>query len=252
MKQNDFPGFFRVAILGFLSLGTAAVAFLGFYFFMKKPSAPDGFEIVNWYEVTGLHRPIAQFESVYWSPDATLILRDYFDDHPNEVAGRSVLDIGTGTGLLGLYALERGASTVVGTEVNPSASACAKFNASYLGFSDRFETRLVERLSSEAYEVIGEDERFDLIISNPPWHNRGDVETLPLRNRAGSDPGHELMESILKGVPDHLSPDGVAYLVYIDYHRDLVLQKAAALGLEASVLDERDGEVCIEIRFGSL
>jgi methylase of polypeptide subunit release factors len=122
-----------------------------------------------------------------------------------------VLDIGTGTGIQALTALERGAERVVATDINPAAAANARYNADRRGWGDRLDVRLVSPDAPGAYAVIGPEERFDLIVSNPPFFD-GTVRS-PLEY-AGLDEGHQLLRSILGGLRDHLKPGGSAMLCF--------------------------------------
>jgi predicted nicotinamide N-methyase len=51
-------------------------------------------------------------------------------DHPDVVAGRPVLDVATGSGLVALAAARAGASTVTATDVDDYAVAATRLNAS--------------------------------------------------------------------------------------------------------------------------
>ncbi len=70
----------------------------------------------------------------------------------------SVLDVGTGTGILGIAAAKLGAARVVGTDTDPRAVEVARENAKANGVSDRFESGFLP-LSS----VPGS---FDLVVGN--------------------------------------------------------------------------------------
>jgi tRNA G37 N-methylase Trm5 len=52
--------------------------------------------------------------------------------------GKSVFDLGTGTGVLSFIFLQRGAVSAIGTDVEPAAIACARANAERLGLAERF------------------------------------------------------------------------------------------------------------------
>jgi ribosomal protein L11 methyltransferase len=69
-----------------------------------------------------------------------------------------VLDIGTGTGILALAALELGAKRAVGTDNDPEALRVARENAVLNGFGDRLT------LSSSDPAELGE--RFDVVVAN--------------------------------------------------------------------------------------
>ena len=114
---------------------------------------------------------LVQFDSVFWDPQDTISLRKLIRDS-GLVKDKTVLEIGCGSGLLGLCCLKSGASNVAATDVNQSAVANAKYNAKWLGLEKGFDVRLVPIDDSGAYTVLEPDEKFDLIISNPPWVNR--------------------------------------------------------------------------------
>jgi predicted nicotinamide N-methyase len=57
----------------------------------------------------------------------------YILDHPATVAGRRVLDVGAGSGLVAIAAARCGAAVVVATEIDPLAAAAARLNAGACG-----------------------------------------------------------------------------------------------------------------------
>jgi predicted nicotinamide N-methyase len=58
-----------------------------------------------------------------------LALARFLLDEPGQVRGRSVIDIGTGSGLCAIVAARLGASDVVAVDVDPLATAAAELNA---------------------------------------------------------------------------------------------------------------------------
>lgn len=50
-------------------------------------------------------------------------------DNPAEVAGRTVLDFATGSGLVGIAAMKAGASSVTGCDIDPFCAAAVAMNA---------------------------------------------------------------------------------------------------------------------------
>ncbi len=56
------------------------------------------------------------------------MLARYLLDHPNTVAGRRVLDLGTGSGLVAIAAAKCGAIAVTAVDIDPHAIAAAKLN----------------------------------------------------------------------------------------------------------------------------
>ena len=212
------------------------------------------FQTVETPELTG--HELVQFESVFWEPDDTVSLRKLIAED-NIADGRSVLEIGTGTGLLSLICLSNGAGPVVATDINPAAAANARYNAARLELESDLEVRLVDPESPGAFSVIKPDERFDLIISNPPWEDGTVAEP---SEHAFYDPGFALMDSILEGLKKHLNPGGRCLLAY--GHSPAItrlLSKAKDLGYQTKVLDDRKLEsldqdflpgMLIEVRLG--
>jgi predicted RNA methylase len=165
---------------------------------------------VHWVSVEDLPLPLAQFETVFWDPRDTPSLRQLLRE-TDVVRGRRVLEIGTGTGLLALCALQAGATNAVATDINANAVLNARFNAALLGFTSRLEVRQVALTKPGAYEVIKPDEQFDVIISNPPWVNRVPQN---IAEFALYDASFHLLRTLLDGLPKHLKPGGRCLLAY--------------------------------------
>lgn len=180
---------------------------------------------------------IVQFESVFWEPDDTVSLRNLIVDDAI-VASRDVLEIGTGTGIISILCLQNEAKSVVATDINSAAVANAKYNAAMLVPESTLDVRLVSKDSPGAFAVIEDNERFDLILSNPPWEDR--VATKPA-DHAYYDPGFLLMDSLLDGLPKHLKRGGRCLLAYghVPAIKRLKVESAKR-NLEFKILDERD------------
>lgn len=73
---------------------------------------------------TGLAPP---FWAVAW-PGGQVLAR-YLLDHPAVAAGRSVLDVGSGSGLVAIAAAKAGAASVIASETDPLARAAIELNA---------------------------------------------------------------------------------------------------------------------------
>ncbi|MCS7467099.1 class I SAM-dependent methyltransferase [Stieleria sp. ICT_E10.1] len=205
-------------------------------------------------EVDG--QPLVQFESVFWEPDDTTSLRKLIVED-QIAAGRSVLEIGTGTGLLSLLCLANGAQKVVATDINPAAVSNARYNVAMHQLDESFDVRQVSPSDPSAFAVLRPEERFDLIVSNPPWE---DGKVAAPSDHAFYDPDFALMDSLLAGLPKHLNPGGRCLLAY--GHAPAItrlLSEADALGYQTKVLDDRDVDqlplnflpgMLIEVRLG--
>lgn len=204
----------------------------------SRTATVDGteYKIRKWADVEGLERRIAIFETVFWEPDDTRSLRELIRT-TDVVRGKTILEIGTGSGLLPLCCLQAGAGHVVATDVNPAAVANAKYNAGLLGLGSRLDVRLVPLDDAGAYAVIAEGEQFDLIISNPPWENQ---QPASIDEYALYDPGFALLHSLLSGMQRHLKDDGRAWLAYGCREAILAMLKLAPeLGLKVTIFDPR-------------
>lgn len=83
-----------------------------------------------------------------------------------------ILDVGVGTGCLLLTLLaELPHARGVGSDIATAALDTAKLNAEQLGLADR--VRFVEARSLQGF-----DERFDIVVSNPPYIPRQDIAGL--------------------------------------------------------------------------
>ena len=77
--------------------------------------------------------------------------------------GCSVLDIGTGTGVIALMAAQRGAGKVVAIEIDAAAAVQAAANASQSEWADKIEVVTADVAGYHS------DIRFERILSNPPY-----------------------------------------------------------------------------------
>jgi tRNA1(Val) A37 N6-methylase TrmN6 len=180
---------------------------------------------------------IIQFESVFWEPDDTVSLRKKILDD-RIAASRDVLEIGCGTGLISILCLQNDAKSVVATDINPAAVANTQYNVAMLAPDEKLDVRQVEVDSPSAFAVIKPGEKFDLIISNPPWEDG--VVAKP-GDHAFYDPGFELMDSLLDGLPQHLKPGGRCLLAYGHVPAiERLLEEAKKRQFEFKVLDDRE------------
>lgn len=118
---------------------------------------------------------------------------------------RDALDLGTGCGVQALH-LDSHAAHVVATDVSSRALAMAGLNASLAGA--QWDLRQGDLFAPVAGEA------FDLVVSNPPFviGPVADPEDR-LVYRDGGRRGDGFLEELVRGLPDHLTPGGVATLI---------------------------------------
>ncbi len=124
--------------------------------------------------------------------------------------GCSILDLGTGSGAIGLALLTGvGAATGVATDISAVALRTARLNAGRLGLADRFET-----VESDWFAAVSGT--FDLIVSNPPYIPSGEIAGLEPEVRnfdprwaldGGAD-GLDAYRAIARGAAGHLRSGG--------------------------------------------
>ena len=122
-----------------------------------------------------------------------------------------VLDLCTGSGCLAILAAQAfPEARVDAIDLSPDALAVARRNVDDYQLGSRL--RLVE--SNAFAEIAGE--RYDVIISNPPYVNAESMAALPEEYRrepelalASGEDGLDFTRLILKEAADHLNPKGV-------------------------------------------
>ena len=212
--------------------------------YAAAPVDPAALRIKAWHFVDGFTHELAQFDTVFWEPRDTTSLRGYLSND-SSLAGTRVLEIGTGTGLVALWCAQLGAAQVIATDINPQAVANAGYNAELLGLADRIEVRWVPADNPTPFAVVAEHERFDVIISNPPW------EDAPIEEIAAAalyDPNFQLLTGILTESPRYLKPNGKLLLAYGALTAiERILATAPQLGWQVKVCDERQLESLPEV-----
>jgi len=122
-----------------------------------------------------------------------------------------ILDLCTGSGCIGIacaHLFED--ATVVLSDISTDALAVARDNIARHDLGDR-----VAAVASDLFDGLP-GERFDLIISNPPYVDAGDFNTLPEEFRhepalalASGDDGLDFTRRLLAEAADHLTPEGI-------------------------------------------
>ena len=75
-------------------------------------------------------------------------------DHPDQVAGCSVLDFATGSGLIGIAAMKAGAASVLATDIDPFCTSAVALNTQANGVSVTFTDRNLLEAPPPAVDLI--------------------------------------------------------------------------------------------------
>lgn len=127
------------------------------------------------------------------------------------IAPRRILDLCTGSGCLAILAARAfPAARVDAADLSAPALAVAKKNV----LRHRLARR-VRLIRSDLFDSL-RGEKYDLIVSNPPYVTTASMRSLPPEYRyepglalAGGKDGLELVSRIIAAAPAHLSPGGL-------------------------------------------
>ena len=122
-----------------------------------------------------------------------------------------ILDLGVGSGVISVtMANELADCAIVALDVSTEAIDVAKKNAATLGGLKKIDFR-----RSQLFSALTNDDKFALILSNPPYISEDEYRTLepevladPRQALVGGADGLDIIRAILKQAPDYLAPDG--------------------------------------------
>jgi len=145
-----------------------------------------------------------------------------------------LLDLGTGSGAIALAVASAAPnSLVIATDQSLEALAIAKTNAKQLHLEAQ-----VQFFLGSWYEAIGKDVLFDLILSNPPYiergdpHlNQGDLRFEPIEALTDQSNGLSCLEVIISQATSFLNPHGLLAVEHGFDQSDAVLKLMRAAGL---------------------
>lgn len=139
----------------------------------------------------------------------------------------SVLDIGSGTGLLSFMALQRTGAKITGVEIDrPSYEECLQ---NILLNKKQSEIEVIHSTFQDFAVIAGRT--FDHIISNPPWFNNSYSSSDSNRNTARQNASLPIYE-LFEGVGRLLSEKGV-FSVIIPYENEaFFIAEAEKIGLK--------------------
>ena len=123
---------------------------------------------------------------------------------------KSILDIGTGTGVIALMLAQRFTDAMIdAVEIDPDATKTARKNFRESSFAKRLQ---VFDLGFEEYFQLHGDKKYDLIVSNPPFYVSSLKSPGAKKNLAKhTDVG--FFEQLIIAISAHLTPIGYCWLV---------------------------------------
>jgi release factor glutamine methyltransferase len=149
-----------------------------------------------------------------------------------DLRGKSVVEVGCGSGILSLSAARAGAREVVALDINPAAAEAAQANAA--------KNRLpqVKSLRSDLFSALPSSRKFDVIISSPPSFSGEPRDEADRAWHAG--PGYRDILPLFDQAAERLAPDGRMYLlISSDTNRPLMDRLIDAAGFSCREVGRR-------------
>ncbi|HPF46981.1 MAG: peptide chain release factor N(5)-glutamine methyltransferase [Alphaproteobacteria bacterium] len=227
-------------------------------------------ELMALVELRAQRMPMSQIfgEKEFWSltfkvtkdtltprPDSETLIEAALNKLDDNNKQYRILDLGTGTGCLLLTLLsERPNATGLGIDISEEALVVAKENAANLNLAARADFHL-----SNWTDNIENSEKFDLIISNPPYIGLDERETLPpevvnyepeMALFSGED-GLDDYKKLSQQLSAYLSSDGFI-LVEIGYRQSSAVKEiftSAGFNQITKYKDLADRDRCLMIEF---
>jgi methylase of polypeptide subunit release factors len=136
---------------------------------------------------------------------------------PLPAGATTAFDVGTGTGVLAAVLARRGFKSVVATDQDARALACAHENLVRLGLASK-----VHIVQANLFPPG----QADVVLCNPPWVPARPSSPLEY---AVYDPDSAMLRGFLAGLREHLAPGGEGWLIISDLAEHLGLRSRAQL-----------------------
>jgi len=192
-------------------------------------------------------------EHRFYVDERVIIPRSYFleiipqqlnDWLPDPKKVRAVVDVCTGSGCLAILLADHFTKAKIDAiDLSPDALEVAKINVAEHGFAQRITLH-----ESDVFDAVPK-QKYDIILSNPPYEPSKHVNKLPAEYRCeprmsldGGKDGLDIIRKLLRQSRDRLQPHGIV-LIEIGGLREAMDKEFAAL--EPHWLHTHDGSDCI-------
>ncbi|MCL5675457.1 MAG: methyltransferase [Candidatus Marsarchaeota archaeon] len=178
-------------------------------------------------EISGSEEVYAPSEDSYLAAE---LIAEYLEEHRERKALR-VLDMGTGSGILGIFASTfSNVEETVLADISKSALLLAGRNIE--SNREKISSRIT-LMRSDLFDSFDAESKFDLIIFNAPYlpheKNRDKLE----RSWNGGGGGVEVLEKFLGHAVNFIRSEGELLLVYSSFSdAESLMRCAQALGLQ--------------------
>jgi release factor glutamine methyltransferase len=143
---------------------------------------------------------------------AVIAVLDHLKHRPAEAPPPRIVDVGTGSGAIAIAVAKHAPSALItAVDVSPKALQVARSNAEAHGVPERID--LVE---SDLLNALPAGAHFDIVVSNPPYVSRAELEQLSPEVRdhephlalVSGETGMEVIARLIPQAAERLSPGG--------------------------------------------
>ena len=206
---------------------------------MENVSMPDVLRIDRWQKgrqklfksvpvdgkmIKYLGKEFKVYPNTFWPfTDSKPLVKNFHIQH-----GESVLDVGTGSGVIAIFSCYQGAGKVVGIDINPAAIKSAKHNVKMHGFE-----KVMKVVKSNLFDNIA-GQKFDVITANIPFRDKFAHDIVA---RAQWDTDFQTNTRFFSEVGNHLNPGGRIYFIHSNFgETDRVKKLAKAAGFSVKTI----------------
>lgn len=140
----------------------------------------------------------------------------------------SILDMGSGKGIQAITCKNQGFDNILSIDINPD--------------SERFlKKHKIKFILSDLFKNINKNEKFNLIIFNPPYlpDDKKEPKDSKTETTAGKN-GYELIIKFLTQARSHLKKPGTILLLFSSLSRpEIILKKAKELSYEYRLINKK-------------
>ena len=142
-----------------------------------------------------------------------------------------ILDVGTGSGSLAiLSAMAFPKARVDAIDIDEDALVVASINIEHYQLADR-----VRLIQSDGFSALEQGESYDLILSNPPYVSRTEVDRLPKEYRheprkalEAADEGLAMAIRLLSEVKEYLMDNGI-FVMEVGYNAEALQRRFSSV-----------------------
>ncbi len=170
---------------------------------------------------------------------------EIFAKHLPVKAGEKMLEIGSGTGVISITAIYKGAKRVIAIDINKNAVENTRQNIAL----HKMEAK-IEILEGDVYSSLKLNEKFDTIFWNIPFgfvkeKNLSDLE------KAVYDSDYQSTQKFIQEAPKHLKKDGRLLIGFSTTlgREDLLRKFAIQAGFELKLIFEQESQETHLVKF---